>query len=92
MTRSGNLHYAGAAGSGFSDEVLEQLHEALAKLPATPPKGLLVAGEDLEKSIHWVKPSLVVETSFTAWSGAGRVRHAVLSGAAGRQGSQRGGP
>ncbi len=41
---------------------------------------LMVAGEDLERTIHWVKPELIAETSFTAWSGAGRVRHAVFLG------------
>ena len=77
---NGDLNYAGGVGTGFSDEVLGQLRDALARLPATPPKGLLVAGDDLEKTINWVKPELVVETSFSTWSGAGRVRHAVYLG------------
>ncbi|MGI4796581.1 MAG: hypothetical protein ACRYG8_21480 [Janthinobacterium lividum] len=29
---------------------------------------------------RWVQPELVVEVSFTAWSGDGRVRHAVSLG------------
>ncbi len=76
----GALHYAGGVGTGFSDDVLQQLHDALDELPDDPPKTLVVAGNDLEKTIHWVEPSLVVETSFTGWSGAGRLRHAVYLG------------
>ena len=40
----------------------------------------MVAGEDLERTIHWVKLDLIAEVSFTAWSGAGRVRHGVFLG------------
>jgi bifunctional non-homologous end joining protein LigD len=76
----GHLHYAGAVGTGFSDAVLETLRDRLDGLGSAPPRGLLVAGEDLEQTIHWIRPELVAEISFTAWSGAGRVRHAVFLG------------
>jgi len=76
----GRLHYAGGAGTGFSDEMLDMLRDRLDGLGSKPPQGLMVAGEDLERTIHWVRPELVAETSFTAWSGAGRVRHAVFLG------------
>jgi bifunctional non-homologous end joining protein LigD len=76
----GRLHYAGGVGTGFSDQVLEALRDRLDGLGSAPPRGLLVAGEDLEQTIHWVRPELVAEVSFTAWSGAGRVRHAVFLG------------
>jgi bifunctional non-homologous end joining protein LigD len=77
---AGHLHYAGGVGSGFSDDVLATLRDRLDGLGSPPPRGLMVAGEDLERTIHWVKPELVAETSFTAWSGSGRVRHAVFLG------------
>jgi bifunctional non-homologous end joining protein LigD len=76
----GRLHYAGAVGTGFSDEMLETLRDRLDGLGSAPPRGLMVAGDDLERIIHWVRPELVAEISFTAWSGAGRVRHAVFLG------------
>jgi bifunctional non-homologous end joining protein LigD len=76
----GRLHYAGGVGTGFSDDVLRTLRDRLDGLGSAPPKGLMVAGEDLERGIHWVKPELIAETSFAAWSGAGRVRHAVFLG------------
>jgi bifunctional non-homologous end joining protein LigD len=78
--RNGRLHYAGGVGTGFSDETLQTLRDRLDGLGTTPPKDLMVAGEDLDRGIHWVKPELIAETSFTAWSGAGRVRHAVFLG------------
>jgi bifunctional non-homologous end joining protein LigD len=76
----GRLHYAGGVGTGFSDDALATLRDRLDGLGTAPPRGLLLAGEDLDRGIHWVKPELVAETSFTAWSGAGRVRHAVFLG------------
>jgi bifunctional non-homologous end joining protein LigD len=76
----GRLHYAGAVGSGFSDETLETLRDRLGGLGSAPPRGLMVAGDDLERTIHWVRPDLIAEVSFTGWSGAGRVRHAVFLG------------
>jgi bifunctional non-homologous end joining protein LigD len=76
----GKLHYAGGVGTGFSDNELTRLSERLAQLAADPPRELLMAGDPLEPSIHWVKPQLVVEIQFIAWSGAGRVRHAVYLG------------
>lgn len=76
----GRLRYAGGCGSGFSDDTLDVLRGRLDGLGAAPPKGLMIAGDDLERTIHWVKPDLVAETTFTAWSGAGRVRHAVFLG------------
>jgi len=78
--REGRLHYAGGVGTGFSDEQLAALRGRLDDLAADPPAGLLVAGEPLEKSIRWVRPALVAEVQFAAWSGAGRVRHAVYLG------------
>jgi bifunctional non-homologous end joining protein LigD len=76
----GQLHYAGGVGTGFSDDTLELLRNRLDGLASKPPHRLMIAGDDLEPTIHWVRPELVVETNFTGWSGAGRVRHAVYLG------------
>jgi bifunctional non-homologous end joining protein LigD len=77
---NGRLHYAGGVGTGFSDDTLAMLRDRLDGLGTSPPHRLIVAGEDLERTIHWVRPELVAETSFAAWSGAGRLRHAVFLG------------
>lgn len=76
----GGLHYAGGVGSGFSEDELEHLSEALGKRASDPPRSLLAAGDPLPKDIHWVKPDLVAEVQFTSWSGSGRVRQAVYLG------------
>jgi bifunctional non-homologous end joining protein LigD len=75
-----HLHYAGGVGTGFSDDELATLRRKLDQLAAPPPHGLLVAGDPLDKSIHWVRPKLVAETQYVSWSGAGRVRHSVYLG------------
>jgi len=77
---AGQLHYAGGVGTGFSERELAELRARLDALAVEPPAELLVGGEPLEPGIHWVRPELVVEIQFTAWSGAGRVRHPVYLG------------
>ncbi|MBV8614012.1 MAG: DNA ligase D, partial [Acetobacteraceae bacterium] len=77
---AGNLHYAGGAGSGFSQAELDSVRAELDARAAPPPRALLVAGEPLERSIRWVRPDLVAEVQYTGWSGAGRVRQAVFLG------------
>ena len=74
------LHYAGGAGSGFSEDELERVSERLGDLASDPPKALIAAGDPLPTDIHWVKPELVAEVQFASWSGAGRVRQAVYLG------------
>ena len=76
----GKLHYAGGAGSGFSEHELVRLSERLAELASDPPKSLNIAGDPLPKTINWVRPELVAEVQFAAWSGSGRVRQAVYLG------------
>jgi bifunctional non-homologous end joining protein LigD len=76
----GKLHYAGGVGTGFSDGELARLSQRLGELAAVPPKALLFAGEPLPRDLHWVRPELIAEVQYAAWSGAGRVRQAVYKG------------
>jgi bifunctional non-homologous end joining protein LigD len=76
----GRLHYAGAVGTGFSERELHDLRRRFHALASKPPAALWVSGDDPERSIRWVRPELIVEISFTAWSGEGRVRHPVYLG------------
>jgi bifunctional non-homologous end joining protein LigD len=46
-------------------------------MAADPPTDLLVAGDPIDQSVSWVRPEIVIDVRFTAWSGAGRVRHPV---------------
>lgn len=78
--RQGRLQYAGGVGTGFSDELLENLRQQVGTLKGPPAGTVLLSGEDFAPGIHWVPPILVAEVSYTAWSGAGRIRHAVFLG------------
>ncbi len=77
---NGGLHYAGGVGSGFSDAELARIRAKLDAIATDPPKDLLVAGDPLTGRSRWVRPKLIAEVEFTAFSGAGRVRHAVYLG------------
>jgi bifunctional non-homologous end joining protein LigD len=77
---AGKLHYAGGCGSGFSDAVLRDLAKQLGALKTGRPAALLLTDEAPPAGVTWVTPSLVAEVQYTAWSGAGRLRHAVFLG------------
>jgi bifunctional non-homologous end joining protein LigD len=77
----GALVYAGKVGTGFSSRTLAELRAALGPLevakPAfdpAPPRAWTGPG------VHWVKPSLVAEVSFTEWTDDGRLRHPSFKG------------
>lgn len=76
---SGRLHFAGAVGSGFTRDVLTGLRRQLDPLVCGPPD-MLVSGDPVDPASVWVRPVLVAEVQFTAWSGAGRLRHPVFLG------------
>jgi len=68
-----DLVYAGKVGTGFSDEVLRDLHRRLTRLEVeTSPcdRGRLPT-----QGVHWVRPRLVAEVAFTEWTSAGQLRH-----------------
>ncbi|HXR21439.1 MAG TPA: hypothetical protein VN786_02680, partial [Acidimicrobiales bacterium] len=69
---AGELVYAGKVGTGFTERVLADLHEALVVLErASSPFGTRVA----ERKAHWVEPELVAEVAFTSWTPDLRLRH-----------------
>jgi bifunctional non-homologous end joining protein LigD len=79
VRQRGALRYAGRVGSGFSGNTLVALLARLRKLerssaPIEPRPAGLPAG------VRWVKPTLVVEVSFTEWTTDGRLRHPVFQG------------
>jgi bifunctional non-homologous end joining protein LigD len=75
----GRLRYAGRVGSGIPDRLLLELLERLKRLEhATTPLASRPAG--LPGVAHWVKPVMVVEVSFTEWTGDGLLRHPVFQG------------
>ena len=73
------LRYVGNVGTGLREGTLTQLHERLTALhvPQPPFSGEVGAAY---RHAHWVKPVLLAEVSFAAWTEDSRLRHAVFHG------------
>jgi DNA ligase D-like protein (predicted ligase) len=69
---SGDLRYAGKVGTGFDDETLQELHDAMAERGRDSSP---FADQVHEKGVHWVDPELVAEVGFTEWTTEGKLRH-----------------
>jgi bifunctional non-homologous end joining protein LigD len=80
LPEQGRLRYVGQVGTGFTDELLDDL---LARLrpdstetcPFDPPPPRPDA-----RDAFWVRPRLVGEVRFTEWTGDGRLRHPAWRG------------
>jgi len=84
---AGGLVYAGRAGSGIGNAELERLWHrlkplAIKKMPlVAPPPRTSHFGSPLELSrVHWVRPELVVEVKFLAWTDQGLSRQVIYQG------------
>ena len=80
-TEDGRLHYAGRAGTGFTEMELKRLTGALKPLEmprmplAEPPPRESRFGSPLELSrVHWVRPKVVVEVTYLTWTEGGLLR------------------
>jgi bifunctional non-homologous end joining protein LigD len=75
-----DLRFAGKVGTGFSAELLDTLSTRLRRLEqktppfSNPPRGAAA------RSVHWVRPELVGEVSFTEWTDDGLLRHPSFQG------------
>ena len=68
-----DLVYAGKVGTGFSAEVLRDLHR---RLRARERKeSACTRGKLPTARVHWAEPELVAEVAFTEWTSAGQLRH-----------------
>lgn len=74
------LVFSGKVGTGFSEEMLRELRQRLEPLEReTPPfENPPVGGE--ARGVHWVRPELVAEVEFSAWTQDGRLRHPSFKG------------
>jgi bifunctional non-homologous end joining protein LigD len=72
----GELIYAGKVGTGFNDRSLRQLHDKLKSLrTAKRPFRDTTPGE---RHVHWVKPKMIAEVTFSEWTHGGHLRHPVF--------------
>lgn len=70
----GKLQYAGKVGTGYTDEVLEDLHDKMSKIEVDKP--VFEENKDLpSKDVHWLRPELVGEVGFTEWTNSNKLRH-----------------
>ncbi|MGP4688202.1 DNA ligase D [Agrobacterium pusense] len=76
----GKLRHVGRVGTGYTGEVAEMLLGRLKPLAQKESP----FGEKLtalaRRDLHYVKPDLVAEVEFRAWSGDGNLRHASFRG------------
>lgn len=76
----GGLRHVGRVGTGFSAKVAADLFERLQPLETkrSPFAGRLTATET--RDVRYVKPQLVAEVEFRAWTGDRHLRHAAFRG------------
>ncbi len=74
------LHHVGRVGTGFSGAVAADLFRRLERIraPASPFAGRLTAEE--ARQVKYVRPELVAEIEFRAWTADGHLRHAAFRG------------
>jgi bifunctional non-homologous end joining protein LigD len=76
----GKLRHVGRVGTGFSHAVAGELMTRLEAMRVTesPFAGKLTADE--ARQVRYVKPDLVAEIEFRAWTADGHLRHAAFRG------------
>ncbi len=70
--KNNKLQYAGQVGTGFNDDLLDELRKQLDKLETDSS---YFTEKISKKGVHWVKPKLVCEVGFTEWTSSGKLRH-----------------
>jgi bifunctional non-homologous end joining protein LigD len=76
----GHLIYAGRVGTGFTNKLALELMRQLKPLAieAAPVKGALTNLQ--RRDVVWVKPQLVAQIEYRAWTSDGLLRHAAFKG------------
>ena len=76
----GRLVYRGRVGTGFSESSLHDLHRKLAPLCASQPTLAHAPSGTEARAVHWVRPELVAEVSFSGFTQDGLLRHSTFLG------------
>ena len=78
--RDGKLAHVGRVGTGFSRTVARDVAERLAPLARKSAPFAEKLSADAVRGVRWVKPELVAEVDFRAWTADGLLRHASFRG------------
>ncbi|ARM11380.1 MULTISPECIES: non-homologous end-joining DNA ligase [Rhizobium] len=73
----GELVYIGSVGTGFKADEAMKLRATMDKIKATKPAVKYSGGR---KNLIWIKPKLVAEIEYRAWTHDGKLRHASYKG------------
>ncbi|QPB18975.1 non-homologous end-joining DNA ligase [Rhizobium sp. 007] len=71
------LVYVGNVGTGFNERTAQELREKLDRLKVTKPP---VTYDGRRKGLVWVRPTLIAEIEYRAWTHDGKLRHASYKG------------
>jgi bifunctional non-homologous end joining protein LigD len=75
--KSGALVYVGGVGAGFTAASGAAPRKQMAKLVTDKP---VATGTGRRKEAVWLKPVLVAEVAFRAWTDEGKLQHASFKG------------
>jgi bifunctional non-homologous end joining protein LigD len=82
--KNGLPQYAGKVGTGFTMNSARELTDRLTKISTAEPvlsrAETVGLGAGEWRAVHWVKPILLCEVSFTEWTADGRIRHPSFQG------------
>jgi bifunctional non-homologous end joining protein LigD len=74
------LRYAGKVGTGFSETTLHGVRRRMDKLVTQASPFVDPLPRRQTRNVHWLKPKLVAEVSFTAWTDDKLLRHPSFKG------------
>ncbi len=76
--KNGKLKYAGHTGTGFTNNLLNELYNKM--LPLKTDRQPFNPEIRIRNDITWIKPKLVANIRFTEWTKSGSMRHPVFQG------------
>jgi bifunctional non-homologous end joining protein LigD len=80
VNERGKLRYAGRIGTGFTQKTARRLYTRLKPLQQDQPPFTGVLSSRERRGVIWVKPALVAQVEFRAWTEDGLVRHGAFKG------------
>ncbi len=75
--KEGQLVYVGSVGTGFKASQALELRAAMDKIKVSAPAVRYTGGR---KNLIWIKPKLVAEIEYRAWTHDGKLRHPSYKG------------